>query len=389
MKLKCIPEDFVVDEKLNLPIQQSGKFALYKASKKSLTTDELVGHLAKWIRKPIKLFSFAGMKDRHGLTSQHISIKGDGPEQIETDKISAHRIGYVDNPLSPSYLQSNFFSIILRDLKEEQIAVIQRQKSSMLEFGIPNYYDDQRFRSQYSAKNAIAFYLFRQDFELALYYYVFEFAKKAKFIENDSLRFMKRNWGDWKKFEEIKIPADLNKAFNHLKKNPNDFQGSIAQLGRLDLRMMISAGYSFLWNEVLARLIRENVSTKLVAMKGAWQDYLFFMELDIKTKLDLDDFEITIPSRNRKNKIEESCQNIVKRLLEEFHLHVEHLKSSFVNRFYKGEFSRKALMHPGQFIMKDPAKDDMYPGRYKMQLEFSLPPGSYATMVIKRLMLEQ
>ena len=43
-------------------------------------------------------------------------------------------------------------------------------------------------------------------------------------------------------------------------------------------------------------------------------------------------------------------------------------------------------MQPGGVeLLHGPAPDDMHPGRLRATLEFALPPGAYATLLLKRL----
>ena len=58
---------------------------------------------------------------------------------------------------------------------------------------------------------------------------------------------------------------------------------------------------------------------------------------------------------------------------------VKYPRDSF---FSKGE--RVALFRPGDFVHEF-AADDLYPARQKLLLRFTLPRGSYATIVIKRI----
>jgi tRNA pseudouridine13 synthase len=54
--------------------------------------------------------------------------------------------------------------------------------------------------------------------------------------------------------------------------------------------------------------------------------------------------------------------------------------------FFK-PYERQAVVRPDQLKASAPEPDDLYPGRKKLVLSFFLPPGSYATMLIKRLSL--
>lgn len=60
MKLKVIPEDFVVRELARLPIKEKGPYRLYLFEKKGWNTIDLLIRLAKAHRLPYRLFAYGG-----------------------------------------------------------------------------------------------------------------------------------------------------------------------------------------------------------------------------------------------------------------------------------------------------------------------------------------
>jgi tRNA pseudouridine13 synthase len=46
---------------------------------------------------------------------------------------------------------------------------------------------------------------------------------------------------------------------------------------------------------------------------------------------------------------------------------------------------RRAFVRPEGLVVGGGADDELYPGKKKLQLEFFLPRGSYATLLVKRL----
>jgi tRNA pseudouridine13 synthase len=60
-------------------------------------------------------------------------------------------------------------------------------------------------------------------------------------------------------------------------------------------------------------------------------------------------------------------------------MRVKHFKDCF---FARGE--RPLVLEPRD-LKHASATDDLYPGRQKLSLEFTLPRGAYATMIIKRV----
>ena len=68
--------------------------------------------------------------------------------------------------------------------------------------------------------------------------------------------------------------------------------------------------------------------------------------------------------------------------LELRQLRVKYPRDSF---FSKGD--RPVLMRPADFSARE-AVDELYPGRTCLTLQFSLPRGAYATVIVKRLFAE-
>ena len=79
MKLKRIPDDFQVAEQIALEAT-GGPIALYQLTKQSLGTREALDAIARRWNLPRRAVAFAGLKDRHALTRQFVTIEG-GPRR--------------------------------------------------------------------------------------------------------------------------------------------------------------------------------------------------------------------------------------------------------------------------------------------------------------------
>src|SRR5512145_1681845 len=79
MKLKCLPEDFQVQEQIALA-PGSGPFALYRLTKSSLGTPEAIDAIVDRWRLRRGQIAFAGLKDKHALTQQFVTIHS-GPRR--------------------------------------------------------------------------------------------------------------------------------------------------------------------------------------------------------------------------------------------------------------------------------------------------------------------
>ncbi len=64
MKLKVNPEDFRVDEVLELELKERGNYSYFILEKHNWTTLKALQYIAKQLRVNVKRFAVAGQKDR-------------------------------------------------------------------------------------------------------------------------------------------------------------------------------------------------------------------------------------------------------------------------------------------------------------------------------------
>ncbi|CZG24844.1 TPA: tRNA pseudouridine(13) synthase TruD [Legionella pneumophila] len=145
---KLCPEDFQVNELFEGQFSGEGEHIVLKIEKKGLTTEQVVKSLAGLINKPIKLISYAGLKDKQALTTQWLSIHAPGEviEGIETLEAPGWKILECtrhNKKLRPGFLSGNHFTITLRNVSNET-DLIHRIEQIKLK-GVPNYFGEQRF----------------------------------------------------------------------------------------------------------------------------------------------------------------------------------------------------------------------------------------------------
>lgn len=145
---KSVPEDFQVNEYFEGQFSGEGEHIVLRIEKRGLTTEEVVKSLARLVNKPVKLISYAGLKDRQALATQWLSIHAPGEviEGIETLEAPGWRVLECTRhhkKLRPGYLTGNQFVMRLRDVSDEEdlIKRIEQIKIS----GVPNYFGEQRF----------------------------------------------------------------------------------------------------------------------------------------------------------------------------------------------------------------------------------------------------
>jgi tRNA pseudouridine13 synthase len=154
-RLRAEPEDFVVDEDLGFAPSGAGAHVLVRVRKRGANTEWVGREIARAAGCRPGDVGFAGLKDRHAVTTQWFSVpsprgaayvgdmialltplKGDGFEVLE-----AHAHG---KKLPRGALAGNRFTIRVRDVAVDT-AVISARVEAIARDGLPNFFGAQRF----------------------------------------------------------------------------------------------------------------------------------------------------------------------------------------------------------------------------------------------------
>lgn len=143
---------FQVDEVLPFEPDGEGGHVWLKIRKKGINTDWLANELAGFAKVPQVAVGYAGLKDRHAVTTQWFSIKVEGITEPDWSAFETEDIQIVEQTrhgkkLKRGVLAGNIFDLRLTDMKgdgalwQQHLEVIQQQ-------GVPNYFAEQRFGRQ-------------------------------------------------------------------------------------------------------------------------------------------------------------------------------------------------------------------------------------------------
>lgn len=148
-RIKSANADFMVDE--IMPIQPSGEgeHLWLHIEKSGCNTDWLAQQLAKAADVKSVAVSYAGMKDRHAITTQWFSVQLPGrpdPDlsSIEGDEVKILQSHRHDKKLKRGALSGNRFNIRIRDITGSLDQLISRLEK-IQQCGVPNYFGEQRF----------------------------------------------------------------------------------------------------------------------------------------------------------------------------------------------------------------------------------------------------
>ncbi len=151
-KIKSCPDDFMVEELLSFQAEGSGEHVFLQIQKKAENTGYVARLLARFAGVRQRDIGYAGLKDRHGKTSQWFSVwlpgKNDPDwKQFETDNIKVLQSVRHARKLKRGVLASNYFQLIIRGWTGDK-GEIEKQLQAIKHQGFPNYFGSQRFGYQ-------------------------------------------------------------------------------------------------------------------------------------------------------------------------------------------------------------------------------------------------
>ncbi|MFN7768368.1 MAG: tRNA pseudouridine(13) synthase TruD [Planctomycetaceae bacterium] len=147
-RLKGSPEDFVVEEIPAYLPEGSGEFLYLWVEKRGLAAEQLVSHLARLLQISHQDIGVAGLKDRHAITRQFVSIPAKCESRlcaIDHPQITLLETGRHRNKLRPGHLKGNRFSIVIRDIEPAGLERARAIVADLATRGGANYFGEQRF----------------------------------------------------------------------------------------------------------------------------------------------------------------------------------------------------------------------------------------------------
>lgn len=154
--LKQEPEDFIVDEIPLYPFSGEGEHLLLWIEKRDVPAEKFTRHVARELGVSPRDIGVAGLKDRRAVTRQWISVPAKCEpllSRIETKRIRLLETTRHKNKLRTGHLIGNRFSILIRDVSPDAWATAKAFCESASATGLPNYYGEQRMgREQETVK---------------------------------------------------------------------------------------------------------------------------------------------------------------------------------------------------------------------------------------------
>ena len=148
-RFRSTAEDFVVEEMASFQPTGEGEHLLLTVEKRGMNTAFAARKLAAWAGINEMGIGYAGMKDRHAVTSQRFSVhfpKRVSPDigLLEAEDFRVLEHSWHNRKLSRGALAGNRFVLVLREVHGLR-PLVETRLESIREHGIPNYFGEQRF----------------------------------------------------------------------------------------------------------------------------------------------------------------------------------------------------------------------------------------------------
>ncbi|MDI6737605.1 MAG: tRNA pseudouridine(13) synthase TruD, partial [Nanoarchaeota archaeon] len=324
-----IPEDFIVKELASIPFTDSGEYAYFLLRKKEWNTMDAVKEIAERLSIHPKKVAYAGIKDKKAVTEQFVSVQGASKEAVEKLKIKDVELefaGYANDKMSNEMLMGNSFKITLRALNSEIRAAPKL---------IPNYFDEQRFGI--NARNHLV-----------------------------GQAIVKRQFG--RACELMQVKAENNPVN--------------ALLAKKELLFFCFNAYqSYLFNKVLAEYVRKHALNAVEVRYSAGSIVLGDVGKAANIAIPLVHFDTAFEN--------EEIKHLYEKVLKEEEIKLSDFLIRQMPNLVQLSPSRMAFVAVKDYKVLSFEDDELNEGKKKQAVSFSLPKGSYATIVVKWLELQQ
>lgn len=384
MTIRRTPLDFRVHEHLAGAFLGSlrpepGPFLVYELTKTSLTTPEATQRLARALGLRQGEVVHAGLKDKHAVTTQHVSVRSSPgmPATAVAPGIEARVVGASSRHVEASDIACNAFEIVVRDLSPEACREIHRRANNLAMHtgGItfPNYFGEQRFGSARHARGFVAAALIKGDFDLALRLAIATPARKDSGHKRTFTRAAATQWGDWTTLARSLPACPERRPIEALAAGatPRD---AFASLPNFLQTMYIDAFQSHLWNAAGSSIITGTPpdldADPAYPPRRSLPDELATLEL---------------PTLGPETPLTPPWELPYRAILGQLNVTPDQLVVPGLRRPRFGTAFRPLLARAGDFAITGPTPDDLTPRRLMMKLAFSLPRGAYATVLLRAL----
>jgi len=261
--IKSSPEDFVVEEIPLYAPSGEGEHLYINVRKKNMSHDELVRKIAKEFGVTRRQIGVAGRKDLRAVTTQSVSIhlpkeENDLPESfgsIEVLSSSRHT-----NKLRLGHLKGNAFVIRLRQVDLQNANMIEDKLKRLEKNGLPNAFGPQRFGNR-NNNHRVGLAVTLEDWESVVKELLSGDDRHNAFAAEEEYKKALDSW-------PFGQPAERNVL--ELLSKGKSYESACKSIAKPLRKLWVNAFQSSLFNEVLARRVQDQTWDEIIDGDVAW-----------------------------------------------------------------------------------------------------------------------
>ena len=368
--------------------EAEGPVWVYRMDKQKVSTLQALERISRDFSVRRRDLSVCGLKDKQGRTEQLVGVSGGAlgtSEVVQSGDLRLKLIGRTAQPLTSANISANRFEVTIRDLSEAEASRVPESVAEVQRAGVVNYFDSQRFGFLKHGQGFIARHLVHGNWEAALKAFL---ATPSELDRSDDAKvkaFWRDHWGEW----QLRAPQDAGKRYapvlRRLREDPRDFKGAFLHIDRRIRAMALFELQSYVWNEGAKRYLAQRVpAAELIGLRYQAGALTFPRSLprELRDELWAKTFPLLAPdSTFEDDLVRESAIGA----LRAQGLKLEDLRVPDTRQLFFKHEERPLFIVPGKLRANEPRSDELNRGRLKVNLSFTLPPGAYATLVVRRV----
>ncbi|MDA1265946.1 MAG: tRNA pseudouridine(13) synthase TruD [Planctomycetota bacterium] len=385
MRLKSKPTDFKVDELLRDDyLVERGEYRVYKVTKRKVTSLEAARALSDLTGVGVGDVSMAGLKDRQGVTQQYMSVRRGKVVSLRDGGLEIETVGYGAHELSANDSLGNAFRLVVRELDDREVRRLHASLPDVREYGLPNYFDEQRFGNLRHNQGWVMRELIRGGPEAALKRLL---TAVSDHDDRRSMAFksaLHRHWGDWHTCRDIAGRfGQHHSVFEHLKQH-DEFAGAFRHVATRIRLIHLFAWQSHLWNRALAAHFDRACSESERFTMRAREGKLVFPKGELPLPPTWGGM-LPLPGERLQGVELADQRELFAAALKPHKVHPDQLDSRGVPGLALKADPRAVRVIPGDLRVRPSEPDPLHRGKDMVRISFTLPRGSYATLVVRRL----
>ncbi len=400
-KILDIKEDF---PEIYFSEDKKDRFTTFNLVKINKEPFKAFREIGRALKIPISSIHYSGLKDKTSISVQKVSIKGDFVEKLKNLKIRDSFFRCIIPTKKPMNLGThwgNSFTITIRNIenKENLENLIKSTINKLKNEGFPNYFGLQRFGTFRPNTHLIGRYLFEGNFKNAYNEFVTT-VYSSESVKVQNARKNLKETGDLEKaLEEFPKSLNYERTFiEYLITHPDDYEGCFKTISRDLKNLILNAFQSYLFNKMVSfrlkkgpSLIEGDTISILDDINGfiTQTKYVYGGPYDkyLEDAINLNRAVIIIPIVGYDTDFNDFplLKPVFQQISEENGININLFRNETIfNAEFKGSYRAMMVKPNGLEILKF-EEDDVFPGKKKLKIEFSLQKGSYATMLIREL----